>query len=394
MTKNQLRKSIIAVMALLLLLGFGYVVARHGPMAPVRVTLVAAAESTLRVSVFGIGEVEAGRSYAVGPTMPGRVAAVHVDIGDNVRAGQRLADMDPVDLDERVAASALQVERARHAIDAAAAQLEEAQARHDLASSESVRNTRLAAQGLVSDSVADARRQDAEVARAALSARRSALEGARLDLQRFLVEQAVLEKQRANLRLAAPVAGVITARDAEPGSTLVAGQSVVRLIDPASLRVKVRIDQARAGGVLPGQEAMIVLRSRAHAPVSGIVDRLPLLGDSITEERLIDIVFRDIPAGIAIGELAEVTIDQMHATEKLAIPNAALRRVDGQQGVWRLEGEGIRFVPVRTGVHTLDGLVEVIDGLVSGDQVIVHSERDLKARDRVSVEATLAGIAR
>lgn len=394
MTKSLVRKLVIAAMAAALLLGFGYVVARHGPLAPVRVTVEAAAAATLRLSAFGIGTVEAERGYAVGPTAAGRVAAVHVDIGDAVGPGQLLAEMDPVDLGERIAAAALQVGRARHNIDAAAAQLDEAQARYALAEREAQRHVRLAAQGLVSESLADARRQEAEVARTALAARRSALEAARLDLERLLAERAALDKQRANLRLLAPAAAVVTARDAEPGTTLVAGQPVVRLVDPASLRVKARIDQGAAGGLRPGQEAAIVLRSRPHAPLRGVVQRLQLLADSVTEERLVDIAFQTSPPDIALGELAEVTIELAAAEARIALPNAALRRVGTRQGVWRLEGEGIRFAPVTTGAQTLDGLVEVLDGLSAGDRVVVHSERELKADDAISVVDTLAGVAR
>ena len=40
--------------------------------------------------------------------------------------------------------------------------------------------------------------------------------------------------------------GIVTSRDAEPGSTVVAGQAVVRVIEPASLWVKARFDQGRS----------------------------------------------------------------------------------------------------------------------------------------------------
>jgi HlyD family secretion protein len=69
-----------------------------------------------------------------------------------------------------------------------------------------------------------------------------------------------------SLKLLSPIDGVVTAREAEPGTTVVAGQAVLRLVDPAQLWVRARVDQARAEGVQVGQAADIVLRSAPGVP--------------------------------------------------------------------------------------------------------------------------------
>ena len=111
------------------LAGFVWIVATQGPLAPVKVTVAKASETTLDRSLFGIGTVEARRSYAIGPTVAGRVARVLVDQGDAVTTGQLLAEMDPVDLDARRAASAASAARAGQLVAAAQASLAEAQSR-------------------------------------------------------------------------------------------------------------------------------------------------------------------------------------------------------------------------------------------------------------------------
>ena len=70
------------------------------------------------------------------------------------------------------------------------------------------------------------------------------------------------------------VAGLVIARDAEPGSTVVAGQSVLQLIDPASLWLRMRIDQGRSSGLRAGLPAEIVLRSRPGERFPGQVTRV------------------------------------------------------------------------------------------------------------------------
>ncbi len=83
---------------------FGYVVLRSGPLAPVAVRTAAVEARSISPALFGIGTVEARFSYKIGPTIAGRVAKINVDVGERVRAGQVLAEMDPVDLDARIAA--------------------------------------------------------------------------------------------------------------------------------------------------------------------------------------------------------------------------------------------------------------------------------------------------
>ena len=221
----------------------GYVVMRSGPLAPTRVTVVQAAEGRFTPALFGIGTVEARRSYLIGPTVAGRVraVAVAVDVGDTVKAGQLLAEMDPVDLDERTAALDASVAGAGSAMAAADAQRRDAQARKELAAVNARRYVELGQQNFISAGAVEARLQEQASADANLAA-------ARQDQQRLAAERAGLRQQRANVRLLAPADGVVTSRDAEPGSTVVAGQAVLRVIEPSSLWVKVRLDQARSAG--------------------------------------------------------------------------------------------------------------------------------------------------
>ncbi len=150
---------------------------------------------------------------------------------------------------------------------------------------------------------------------------------------RLAAERAGLRQQRANLRLMAPAAGIITSRDAESGSTVIAGQPVVRLVDPASLWVKVRIDQARSGGLSAGLPASIVLRSDPAHPLAGAVHRVEAVSDSVTEERVAMVTFDRLPDGVSLGELAEVTLALPATEASVLAPNASIRRQTGRIGM-------------------------------------------------------------
>jgi multidrug efflux pump subunit AcrA (membrane-fusion protein) len=98
---------------------FGYAALRSGPLAPIPITQTTVETRAIAPALFGIGTVEARYRYPIGPVVAGRV----LRMGDRVRAGQRLGEMDPVDLDERVAAQEAARQRAESAIQAAEAQV-------------------------------------------------------------------------------------------------------------------------------------------------------------------------------------------------------------------------------------------------------------------------------
>ena len=118
------------------------------------------------------------------------------------------------------------------------------------------------------------------------------------------------------------------------------------MIDPASLWLRVRIDQGRSQGLAVALKAEMTLRSRPGEKFAGQVERIDWVGDAVTEERIANVVFDSAPAGVAIGELAEVTL-RLPAIEKaLAIPAAALQRQSNQSGVWQAKDGQAHFLPI------------------------------------------------
>ncbi|HEU0204053.1 MAG TPA: efflux RND transporter periplasmic adaptor subunit [Burkholderiaceae bacterium] len=394
MKRDRMRKFTLAGAALAALAGLGWVLAMQGPLAPVKVTTAQAAVGTLQPTAFGIGTVEARRSYALGPTLAGRVARVLVDQGDRVRAGQLLAEMEPVDLDQRVIAARAAAARSSRNVEAARAQLAEAGSRAQQAQATARRYEDLHAREFVSREAVDVKRHEADAAQAAVDAARAALAAARADADRSAAETTGAGHQRAQLRLVAPVDGVVTARLVEPGTTLVGGQAVLTLIDPASLWIKTRVDQRRSQGLALGQPAEITLRSNPTAVLRGAVARLDWINDAVTEERIVDIAFAQTPPAASIGELAEVTVQLPSATEALWVPSAAVKRAGQSDVVWLLEEGRARQREVKAGVRTTDGRTQIIAGLQVGETVLVHSARLLAEDMRVRVVDTLVAGAR
>jgi HlyD family secretion protein len=367
----------------------GWLAMNQGPLAPAKVTVAKAEQGALVATTFGIGTVEARRSYALGPTVASRVLRVLVDQGDAVKSGQLVAELDPVDLTDRVSSGELAVERAASAIRVAEAQLAEAQSRSQLAGASARRYAELRERGFVSQEGSDAKAHEANAAKAGVDAALAQVAAARRDHERARADLAGIGKLRTQARLVSPVDGVISARMVEPGTTVVAGQAVVQLIDPASLWIKARIDQGQSGGIRVGQAAEIVLRSSAPRAYRGEVQRVDWVSDAVTEERIVNIGFAVRPETISVGELVEVTIRTAELAQVRSIPSAAVKRVDRQDGVWHVDAGRVTFRPVKVGITTLEGRSQILDGLDDGDEFVVHSEQALKPDAKVKVVSAI-----
>lgn len=391
------RRRTLALLAVLVPLGaaFIYVAFRSGPLAPIAVTITEVENRAINPALFGVGTVEAQYTFKIGPTSAGRVKLVNVDAGDRVRSGQLLAEMDPVDLDSRVQAQDAALNRARAAVGAAEAQLSDQVARYAYADTQSRRYAGLQRAGAASEEASEAKRQEAQVAEAGLKAGRANLEVARQEVVRLESERDVLLRQRQNLRLTAPQDGLVASRHADPGTTVVAGEPVVEVIDPTRCWINVRFDQLRSAGLQEGLPARITLRSQPGRSMEGRVLRVEPVADAVTEEMLAKIVFSSVPEMLPpIGELAEVTVALPSLPAGPVVPNSSVQRVGGRLGTWLIEEGDLRFAPIVAGATDLDGRVQVLSGVGLGDRVVVYSQRSLNERARVKLVDSLPGAAR
>ncbi|MEZ5530769.1 MAG: efflux RND transporter periplasmic adaptor subunit [Steroidobacteraceae bacterium] len=383
MKRLPLKRRTLALLAVIvpLLALLAYVALRSGPLAPVAVTVATVDSRTITPSLFGIGIIGARYTYKIGPTFAGRVKRLDVHVGDRVKAGQILGEMDPVDLDDRVRSQVSALKRAEAA-------LREMAARQSFAQSQARRYEQLFVARSVSEEMVTTKRQELQIADAALAAAQEEVARARSDRDAVLA-------QRGNLRLIAPVDGVVAVRNADPGTTIVAGQAVVEVIDPKSLWIDVRFDQISASGLAAGLSARIELRSRGGRTLKGRVLRTEPKADAVTEETLAKVTFDDQPEPLPpVGELAEVTVDLPAIPSAPTVLNAAVRRDGDRVGVWRVVDGDLQFTPVKLGASDLEGRVQVLEGLSDGHQVVVYSEKALTARSRITVVERIPGVSR
>lgn len=381
MKRLPLQSRTLALLAVIvpLLVLFIYVALRSGPLAPVAVTVETIETKSITPALFGIGSVEARYTYKIGPTVAGRVQRLDVHVGDQVKAGQVLGEMDPVDLDDRIRSQESTFKRAEAAV-------REAKARQVYAQTQARRYQQLFLVRSTSEEIVTTKQQELQIAEAVVSA-------AHEDVARTRSDWGALVAQRSNLQLITPVNGLVTIRDTDPGTTIVSGQTVVEVIDPKSLWINVRFDQISASGLAAGLPARIVLRSRNGQTLNGRVLRVEPKADAVTEEMLAKVIFdTQLESLPPVGELAEVTVDLPSLPAAPVIPNAALHRENDRMGVWQVMNGDLRFTQVKLGASDLDGRMQVHEGLKNGDQVVVYSEKALTTRSRIHVAEHIPGV--
>lgn len=392
-------KTIALVGVLLPLLGlFLFTLMRSGPLAAVPVTLASIETRAITPALFGIGTVQARYAHKIGPTAAGRLKRIDVQPGDRVKAGQLLGEMDQVDLDDKIGAQDAATKRGEATLLAVEAQIQELSGRKNFAETQARRYEQLFVSRSVSEEGVGLKRQELQVAQSALAAARANLDASRQEIARLRAEREALIRQRSNLRLVSPVDGIVTRRDADAGSTVVAGQLVVEIVEPSSIWISARFDQQRAAGLQAGLPVQISLRSQPGM-LAGQLVRIEPHADAVTEEVLAKVEFKQQPAGIpSIGEMAEVTVALASQKPMPVVPGASIQRVDGRLGVWLVDladgNQRLRFVPVKTGASDLDGRVQIVSGLEqlkAGDKVVVYSQKALTANSRISIVERIVG---
>ncbi len=207
-------------------------------------TTVTVTRGTIESSVTALGTLQPRRYVDVGAQASGQIQKIHVEAGDQVKAGQLLVEIDPSTQKAKLDAS-------RYAIENLKAQLQEQRALHELARQKYQRQQRLVAGNAT-------REEDVQTAKAELSATQ-----ARVDMfqAQILQAQASLRSDEAELgytRIYAPMDGTVVAVDARVGQTLNAQQQtplILRIAKLSPMTVWAEVSEADIGHVKPGMTA-------------------------------------------------------------------------------------------------------------------------------------------
>lgn len=346
---------------------------------PVEVPAVAVVSGSLPMRVLGPGTLQARVPVNLSARVTGTVTAVHADVGDRVSAGQLLATLDARELQSRRQAVAGQRQTQQRNIDAAEAALQRARADAALADQRRRRDEELQSRGFLSPAGLDSSRAAWQSAQAGVAAAEASLSARRAEWQASAHELDAAATSVTYTRLVAPFDAVVVQRLAEPGTTVAPGSTILRLVDPSTLWVAARVDEAVLARVKAGQAATIRLRSGES--LAGRVARIARVADTATREVEVHVAFEQPPAAFVIDQEAQVAIDTGVA-EGLLVPAGALTRDrDGRSGVLALRDGRARFVAANPGAS--DGERVVVSGELTAGEPVADPAAGLRAGQAV-----------
>lgn len=314
---------------------------------PVKVERVA--DSATATHETFIGTLRARQRAELGFEQPGRIAAILVDVGDRVRAGQVLARLDASPAQWRL-------DKAQADRTAAAAALAER-------TTQLQQHESLAKDKIISATALEAVQTQHRLALSQLQAADAALAMARRDLTLS--------------HITAPFAGEIVARAAQPHSDIAAGQPVLQIEAGQTLEVVSMLPEAVAARLAPGQAAAARIGTPAQAGSTHPL-KLERLSARSESGSLVQAVFRLDGAAPGLRSGAVVSVELPHATTTsvVSVPAPALLPTaePGSASVFLLDATQGRLVrrAVQLGKGVLPGgRIPVSAGLHAGDQVVV-----------------------
>lgn len=300
------------------------------------------------------GTLQPWRSADVGFELGGRLRALNVAVGDQVKSGATLAVLDG-------ASAAAQVSQAEASSRAAEASL--AMAEDNLRRTEA-----LVATKAVPEAQAEQARQQVALARAQLEASRATTR--------------LAQTGAGDRVIRAPFDGLVTKAPTSPGGVVSPGVPLIHVEDHSRFRLSATVSEDDAVLVRPGVEVDVVMRDRSvRGKVTAFVPSL----DQGTRRAPIEVeVKADGGAPLLAWSFVKARIDSGAEVTALKVP-AAARRPGSQTEVVKVDGGRVRFARV---VHGMDeqGNWLVREGLTPTDVLVLNADPELKDGDAIATE--------
>lgn len=323
------------------------------------------------VTVPGRLELDPAALETIGSITEGRITHVTVRVGDKVQAGQAL-----------VMIHSHEIMDARSTMAASMAQASAMEAERDLAIAAAARARRL----FDNKAMSTAELERADVARKVAQANYDQAIAER-DRARALVEHLAglgplpAGADQHDVIIRTPISGVVTAREAQPGTVVLPGTPLVTVGNPDRLQLEMHVPEQAAMAVQIGATVSYALTESPNDRLEAVVTRVAPTVDTVT--RTVQVIAQRRGRTVGRAEtFVQADIRGTRTANALMVPAGAVQALDGESVVFisepRGEGMFIRATPVRVGRRSAND-VEILNGLAEGTAILVRGAGIAKA---------------
>jgi HlyD family secretion protein len=365
---------------------------------------------TIQSTVSTNGKVEPVEWAAARAETGGVVKTVEVQRGQRVEAGQTLVRLDTTSAQSDLAAALAREQEARAEV-TTLGQGGKAATVANL--NDSIRTAQTAVQVAQRNYEAFQRLQAQQAAtKLQLQEAKDALDRAKLQLSSLqhqrttqvtasdrVVAEAKLRDAQAALALAqhrvaladikSPIAGTVYQFDLKVGAYMQPGNLIALIGKLDRVKVIVYVDEPDLGRVGVGMPVRITWDARPGQEWWGRVDRLPteVVAQGTRTVGEVNTIVENPNHDLLPGVTVNATVVSAVVKDALGIPKAALRTVRGVSGVYLLSGKMVAWRPVKTGVSDVNN-VQIVSGLRLGDRV-AEQNGDIEIRNGTRVNPVL-----
>jgi len=320
--------------------------------------------------VMVVGNLIGAATVAVVPKVSGRLEAVNVRLGDQVRRGQLLATLEDRELREQVRQNEASLEVSRATVRQREADLKNAQSNLDRSRNLFARN--LIARQTLDDAEA---RYDAALAQVDLAKAQGNQATARLDELRINL---------SNTRILSPVDGFVGSRSLDPGAFVGTNSSFLSVVDIHFVRLVANLVEKDLRRIVLGMPAQVEVDAYPGEVFQGRVARLAPVLDPATRTAQMEVEVPNPASRLKPGMYARVQFVVLQRADALTVPRNAIVDLEGTRGVFVADGKTARFKPIKSGIVDGDA-VEIIDGLPDDATVITLGSASLRDGDPIVV---------
>lgn len=343
------------------------------------------------------GTLKANQQTTLYAKVPGYLKAISVDIGDVVKSGQVIAEIEVPELQAELGKAKATIARAKAEVTRAKAEMGKVKAELEAAETELSRLTR--ARKSSPDLVVPQRIDDATARReAAKASQAQAKASADLASARQRETEADLERIETLLAFAkvrAPFAGVISARHVDPGAFIPSATSgsaartaaVVTVVEYDTIRAEVAVPEIEAARVVPGQPVKVIVEGLGKRMFEAKVSRHAQALDESSRSLNVETDIANPKHELRPGMFATLMVGVEQHDDVLRVPASGVLTEKSGASVFLLLDGKAKKTPVKTGFN--DGkLVEITNGLSGGEKVLLFDKT--APADGATVKATEA----
>jgi multidrug efflux pump subunit AcrA (membrane-fusion protein) len=336
----------------------------------------------------------------------GYVKKRYVDIGDHVKAGQLLAEIDAPDLDQQVMQGQAALSQARANLNQVQAALDQAKSQERLTKVTLDRWNTLVAKGVLAKQEGDQKQADFDNATALVHVAEANIRAAQDNVKASEANVSRLQELQGYERVKAPFAGVITSRSVDEGSFISAsgagqgtpalgstanasasGSELFREAQVSTLRILVNVPQAYASSIRVGMPATVTLQENSRRKYTGKVTRTANSIDQNTRTLLTEVQVVNQDGSLIPGMYGNIQFSGQRVDPPLLAPGDSLvTRSNGPQLAVVGPGNRIHYQVVQLG-RDYGNDIESLGGLNGDESVVINPSDDVREGAEVKLAA-------